>query len=467
MRNNNFLKTLSNISPKDFKSFCKYSFGLYQTQSAANQILGYLKRFHPDFDRHELDERLAYLKIFKGEKFNKPKLTNAISDLRRLLKEFLLWQYITHKKLTFEKEYLLLKILEKQRLDSLTRKQFKKIELLQKENSKLNTWFWMNNLRFEHERYFNPFLEKVGHQSAKIDEAMKSLDCFLGITKLKYSCELLARNQIIKDPQNPIKYLEEVLNQDWAEVSFLHNCYHKALLLIKNRTDVDYQNFKQLIFQNFKNLRQEDQHILLTYLINHAAFRIRQGIHEFAYEIFELYKIGVKYEAFIIAGSFNEDHFGNIVDVGCRLGHYEWSEQFVNKWGDFLESSYKNEIITFSKALILHGKKDYDKAISLLQNDFKKNMFYALKAKWLEIVCFYEKGEDVGFIIDRCNAFKQFLRRNNLIHEHLRKGALNFVRFFLMFLNPDLDKYDLLKKLESAEFIIYKSWLVNELANLK
>lgn len=464
MKNNSFLIALSKISKEDFKSFHKYSTSLYNDKSAANKVLTYLKRFHPQFDSYHLDERYAYKKIFQGELFKEQKIGNAISDLRKRLVEFLYWQ--NFKKNSLEKEFLVLDILEEFQLTNLAKKQYNTIQSSLANSTQYDMWFWMNKLKLAHISYFNHNLDKISKQSDKMKTIMSELDAFHGIAKLQYSSELLGRKYILKDSLFEVNFLNDLMKEDWSKTSLLHETYQAVILLNTDREDANYFLLRDKVTKGLTFFSKKDKHILITYLTNYAAFRIREGIVKFADEIFKLYKLGIKHQAFIIEGYFHDIHFGNIVDAGCRLNQYQWSEQFIEHWGYSLNDEFKEEIINFSRAFILHEKKEYNKALKILSQDFKKNLFYSVKAKWLELVCLFEIDENSNYILDRHSAFKQYLRRNDLIHESLKIGMLAFLKIFLLLLNPNKKKEELIKQLQRSEYISYQSWLVKKIEKL-
>ena len=465
MRKKKFLENLSKLPVKDFRAFWNYSNLHCKSDNVSHQLLTYFKKYHPDFDRYELDERYAYAKIFKEEDFNKRKIDGAISDLRKRLKEFLLGQSL--KKTSFEKDFLLWKILDEYGLDNLAEKQFKKLQLNLENTSEKDMWFLMNQLRIAHEKYYNINLEKIALQAPRIEEVMNALDTFLKLSKLKYSCEVFTRKNVINESTLKVKYLDEVISGNQDEKNILLQCYQIALKLIQEKRNDEFYFLKRFVFENIEFINQRDRHILISYLTNFASYKIKTGNQSFAFELLEFYKEGIEINAFIIGGYFHDMHFGNIVDVGCRLNQYNWSEQFIQNWGGKLPEEIKEEMISFTKAFILYEKKDFELALELLKKDFKKNPFYTVKAKWLEIICYFESDADPVEILKKCNNLKQFVRRNDVIHLSWKKGVLAFLKFFDMLSNPNVNKRELLDDLENTPFILYKSWLINKINEIK
>lgn len=464
MKDNQFLITLSKISQKEIKGFYNYSIKHFSEDSAANKVLAYLLKHYGDYDSHHLEERLAFRKIFTGQNFVEKKIGNAISDLRTRLIEYLYWKELEQNSL--EKEILILKILEKRGLDNLVKKQLKTVTNVS-EKVPQDMWFWMSNLRLAHEKYYNLDLEKVAHQSLKIEEVMKRLDNFTAIAKLKYSCEIFARNDIVNESFDKIAYLDEMLLSNEKDAPILYQCYKAALFLNKNKKEENYIILKELTFKHLKELDERDKHILISYITNFFAYKIRTGHQSFGQKLFDFYKEGIEFKAFMIDGFFHTMHFNNIVDIGCRLNQHVWSEEFIEKWGNSLSEEYKNGIISFSTAFIKYEQGDYQKALTLLENEFKKSIFYVIKTRWLELICYYELDMDYDKIDKKCKAFKQFIHRNKVLHDSLKKGVLSFIKIFDSLFSSNVDKDKLLKVLEETPFILYKSWLLSKIENLK
>ncbi|MFT4760617.1 MAG: hypothetical protein ACI9XO_003288 [Paraglaciecola sp.] len=411
-----------------------------------------------------MEETYAYKRIFKAEKFNKTKLSNAISDLRGRLKEFLLWQYL--QKPSLDKDFLL-KILQQQSFDGLAQKQLKNIATNLHNIRQPDLWFWEQLLRLAHEKYFNNHSEKIAFQTPQIEGIMTKLDDFYALAKLRYSCELYQRQQILNEPVSDIRFLEKILEQDFSKTSIAHQCYQAALPVIQQKAEAGYYLLKQLVLGHLEQLHLRDQHILVTYLTNFAAHKIRKGNRHFIREIFDIYQQGLQFEFFSVNGVFNDMHFGNILDVACSLQEYEWAEQFIKDWGGKLTDLHRAEIITFSNAFILYEKQEFSTALDLLRTTFKKNIFYIAKAKRLELVCLFELDYEDVFLLSMSRAFEQLLRCNGLISEALRKSLLNFNKFFRLLLSPHQNKTQLLEKLNQTEFIMYKQWLIAKILELK
>merc|ERR1712127_963375 len=146
---------------------------------------------------------------------------------------------------------------------------------------------------------------------ASLLEAMENLDKFYAISKLKYACELKNRNQVLQNKLPEIKLLKELVKESNVEDSVLHQCFFLAYQLFQKRDEKTYLDLKNIITKNIKNISSENQHIFLTYLINHHSCRIKNGLllsRSELFELLELYQFGIAYEMFTVDGVFDVSH---------------------------------------------------------------------------------------------------------------------------------------------------------------
>ncbi len=464
MRDNQFLDTLAKISKKDFKEFYKYASNNYGKNSASIKILTYLKQFYPDFDRFELDPSVAFKKIFKGEIFSNRKLTHSIYDLRKYLKEFLIKKYFYN--FPFDREIALKHIFEKLNLEKPASNQFKKMQSAIKDANENEMWFWMQKLRVTHENYFNNNLEKIALEGQQIKGVIENLDNFYALAKLKYACEVQTRTEVLNETYKEIIYLEQIMEKDWKEISLLHDLYQSTFKLISTREDQYYHKVKELVVKNKKSINSEDSHILITYLINHTAYHIKKGNQQFGKEAFGLFKYKIQDNSFIVKGFFDINHFVNIVDLSSALEEFKWCEEFINQYQEKLLPSEREMVLRFCFAILHFWKREFEESLDFLINDFKKNIFFDIKARLIRIACKYELNENTELILSECNATDIFTRRNLTAHESIKKAIINFIAILKQIMSFQPQKSIIKKQLDNGDYILYKSWLIKKIDEL-
>ena len=231
MQKNKLLIFLGKLSEQEIKEFkISYMNKLYDKTSVPNRLLNYLIKYHPNFSSDKLDAEKIHKSVFKNDTYNRNDVINAFSDLRKELKRFLIWN--SKEDYPFEKDAILLQLYEKYNLkthfDLLLKSMNKKVD---KESD--NIWKWFKKMKIAHEYYFDPKKEQINLSEASLLKAMENLDKFYAISKLKYTCDLYNRNQVLQNKIPEIKLLKELVNETNDEYSVLHQCFFLSYQLLQ------------------------------------------------------------------------------------------------------------------------------------------------------------------------------------------------------------------------------------------
>lgn len=464
MRDHKLLNLLQKLSREELRGFRSYLTKMYPRQNIVLSIFDFLKKYHPNFDSNKLDRKKAFPKIFVAEVYKEKKLFNGLSDLRKYLKEYLLFDFL--QKESFEKDFLLLELAKERQLDELFSSSLLKLEKQLTENPTVDVWHWLKKMRLAHIDYFNPATERVSNEASRIHDAMLHLDQFYAAAKLRYACELYSRHKIIKEPLPEIDLLDEIITHNTLNDSPFHQAYLLALQLIKDRSDKLYVELKPLLLDEQSEIHFPDRQVLLTYLINHIAHQIRRGDQNAVRDAFELYSESVEQGLFIKDGHFDKSHFFNIVAVAVKLEEFGWVEKFLDRWSPRLEADSQESILEHCKALLAFEKKDYGECIELLRTLESQNVYHEIRIRWLRIAAHVEIKENFDLIDSLCRAYQQYIRRNNTMHEAVQESILIFIRIVRKLISVNPNREALQKILEEAKYNYYKSWLLKKINQL-
>lgn len=442
---------------KEFK--ISYMNKLYDKTSVPNRLLNYLHKYHPNFSSEKLDAEKIHKSVFKNDTYNRNDVINAFSDLRKELKRFLIWN--SKEDFPFEKDTILLQQYEKYNLkthfDLLLKSMNKRVD---KESEDI--WKWSKKMKLAHEDYFDPKKDQVNFSEESLLEAMENLDKFYAISKLKYACELQNRNQVLQNKLPEIKLLKELINQSNNEDSELHQCFFLAYQLFQKRDEKTYLDLKNVVIKNIKKISSENQHIFLTYLINHHSYRIKNGLLLSRSELFgllELYQFGVAYEIFIVDGVFDVSHFNNIVGLAASLKELKWLKEFIKTWSPKLNEDFREQTKLISEVSILFAAGQFDKIIELTRTIEFKGVNNKLRFRCMQIASSYEMNYAPQDVINLCTACENFARKNTEIGANMRQGLLNFTKIVKRLVAFPPQKEKIKADLEKGEFIYFKDWL--------
>jgi len=126
-------------------------------------------------------------------------------------------------------------------------------------------------------------------------------------------------------------------------------------------------------------------------------------------ELFDLYQAGLEQDAFLENGFLSRWTYKNIVTAGLILEEFEWVEGFIYKYESKLERKYRKDSFGYNLACLFYGKKQYDKAISQLQQVKFDDVLLNLNARNL-LVKIYLELEEYEALDAHLNSFEVFIR---------------------------------------------------------
>lgn len=403
-------------------------------------------------------------------------ITNALSDLKKFLLEFLTVQEIQHN--DYDVQFLTLAALRRRKLHELLEKKSKQLADALKKETRIDIWHKLLNLRLQHIDYFEtPHDYLKNYQGEKIQALMAELDDIFLALKLKYSIETESRQQIVREDFN-VLLLDNVLDLLETERAKADNTLHplaqKLYLplykLVSFKSKTAYAELKTLLTTD-KTITDSDKQDLIMYLFNFAAFRLRQRDKSYYKEYFDLAKRGLEKDLFIINGYFSIDTFTNIANVSCHLREYDWARQFIRTYSRRLNPEDK-EIANLADARLDFEQGHFQKAIdTLTQIVNKKNIHYEVQISILLSGAYYEIKMDVSSQLNYCKTTEAYLSRNDM-NPSLKKEVANYLTImrFLIGYRPknQMNKSEMLRmnNLLENEPVALRDYLKQKLDSL-
>ena len=131
-------------------------------------------------------------------------------------------------------------------------------------------------------------------------------------------------------------------------------------------------------------------HLKFSYCIK----KMNQGNAEFYREFLNLSKDLLKTDILLARGELNPWYFRNAVMASLRLNEYEWAEQFINDFENKLPTDFRQNAVSYNRALVYFYQKKYDKVIPLLQSVEYDDLVYNLSSKSILLAVYYELDAD-------------------------------------------------------------------------
>lgn len=464
------LITLDKKELKDFDDFINSPF--FNKNEIPVKLFGIIKKYHPEYDSQKVAMEVIFPKLFPTHTYEEQRLRYAMTDLTRLLESYL--TYLEFEKKEHYKNYLLMSAFDKRGQDKYFRNVYDSDKAeLEKENIK-DVDFYFNRYLLE-EKAYQHFLGKGQNISgSSIQQAVDNLDLFYLSNKLRYSCILLSRQNILHEDFSN-KMLEQVQTY-LDENNFDHipaiAIYHLILKTLLSKDDES--NYKKLVILIRKNLltfSKDELQDMFSALLNFCIHQINSGNQNYLSELWEHYKFMIKNEIIFDHGFISPHEFKNIVVVGLRMNAVEWIEDFLNSYKENIQPEFRENTYTYNLAFLYNYKKEYGKALKLLQTAEFKDVYYHLDAKALLLRTYFELEETEPFF-SLVDAFQVYLKRNKIISEYQRTIYQNLVKYAKKLMqiksgNSHTTVEEISKELELTKQVANLQWLTQKIEELQ
>jgi len=419
----------------------------------------------------ELNKSDLYYIMYPGEKFSDSRFRKSCSDLLKLIEEFLALEEYGRNPL-HQATYLMQSI-SGRKLEPLYNSVLKSTRRLSSRQYEMAASYYYHQYEIE-KNYYNMLGSEIKRDSGfNLEQIAENLDYFYMAEKLRYYASALSwRNVVTEDYQ--MLFMDEILahiqKTDYSQIPQIS--VHLAVLKVYQQPEKEenYYHLKSEIFRNIDRFPPMEARDIFLAALNFCIKRINQADQKFLEETLVLYQYGLEKEYLFINGELTPWTFKNIVIVALRLKEFEWTESFIKNYSGFLNDENRENAVTFNLARLYLYKKDFEKVLELLREVEFEDFSYALGAKVMLMVSYYDLDE-IDPLLSFLSSFRVFLnRKKNLLPEQRRKNYLNTIKYTqkLATLNPnDRQAIKKLKKeLEEAKNVADIQWLLEKVNEL-
>ncbi len=459
------LRSLSSASRKEFEQFFLKQ---YSKKKEAVRLFKYIKKFESDFKSEKLQKKQAFYNFYNKEHTpgkEDRNFLNLLGDLHKYLKNFLLWKMA--KENTQIQENLMFAIYENNELHTLF---FKHINKRKKELSKkkeINSDDLYQKMKLNEAEYYHSLTQKLEFKINPLLSAMEALDHFYILNKLKYSCELYNRANVLNETSEII-FLSEIkslIDNNSESFTLLHRVYLKMLNLITDGTKEKFIELKRILSDDVDQFENEDLYILISCMLNYAATQVRSGNQKYSEEAFELDLFALDREIFLKKGLFTDTKFQNIVDNACAVSKIDWAKTFIDDNINYFPVDKREDIKNCALSKISFEEKDYDKSIQLLLKIKINNDLNSLRVRTLLLRNYFETEHDT--ILKEISNFEKFIYRNRKVNQSILESGNNFLRIFKYLYLKKTKKKIVVKDLKESNPILLKTWLNEKVKDYK
>lgn len=471
MKESKLFEAIQTLNRKEFVDFLKFVRSpFFQEHSDIITLARVFEDFYPDLNDEILPRERIYELVFDGA-FNDLKVRHLMSDMLKLFERF-----VAHEIFEEDEIYLEINKLNYYRTNGLD-KHFTTTEKRVHKNLEKNGAYTNEEAyykKFLLERELNQFMsERFTRKGASnVKNTSEALDNFFILQKLRYGCTQLNYGKVFSQSFQLLlldEIVEHVARIDLSNEPLIR-AYYYAYSMLKSPDDSSFFfGLKDILatstpFDISLNIE------LYNFAQNYCIGYINKGQKEFFTELFQLYQLSIKNDVVTYNQHLHPADFKNIVTIACRLEQFNWADDFIKNYGDYLPESERENAITINRAQMYWYEGQLSQAVRLLSRVEFNDPFYALDAKSLLVRIYFELGEkDVLFSF--CDSFKIYLKRNKLISKSHLNNHLRLISLVSKLAKLKVGQFEKLEKIKTeireSQGLSNKKWLIEQAQKLE
>ena len=468
MKNSLLFDLFSTLSRKEMRALGRFlETPFFNLRKDVFQLFNYLAECREHL-KIIPDKRQAFRNIYQNEVYEDHKMRLIMSLLLRLIEHFLVHQSFFSEPVKVKNR--LATIYRERKLTKHFGRSLRECKKMQSIAPFRNADYYFDGYQIHLEEYLH-IADRKRISALNLQTISDELDTAFIALKLRQTCLSLSHQAVYNTEYHfgllneILTYVEEKKLIEIPAISVYYYCYKS---LVDPSEVSHFQLFKALIIQESQKFPIEEIRDLYLLAINICTKQYNEGNPEYLKESFDLYKEGLRNGCLLSRGVLSRFTYRNIVTHGLIMKEYEWLEDFIESYRDKLELAYRESMYSFCLARLEYSRKNYSKALNLLQKSDYQDLLLNLSAKTVLLKIFYEL-EEFDLLESHLEAMKTFLRRKDIIGYH-RENYKNLIRFTqrLLELKPfDIRGRAILKQeMEQTGLLAERTWLIENLEQL-
>ena len=461
MKKSKLITIFRNLSKKEIKELGKYLCSpIVNQQDELIHLFEYIKDCLSN--KQEPNKEEAFLKIYPGKKFDDVKIRLCMSNLFKLIEQFLVYKEFNQDKI--RNKIMLASIYRKRNLESYFDRTLNDLYHIQDKEALRNAAYYNNNYLIQQEEY--SFRSNKNRTAAmNLQSLSDSNDLVYLAQKLKNSCFILSHQRVYKTEYHfglldaAIEYIENSSLLEHPAISIYYYCYQS---LLNPEQEHFFLKFKTLMVENEQHFPREEMSNLFILAINYCIKRINENKQHYVGVGLELYKSGLQNALLTEDNRISRFAFNNIVAMSIKMKELEWAENFIQKYKNFLEKKHRDSTVSLNLARLSYVTKDYDNVLVHLQKSDFKDLLNNLIAKTIMMKVYFELSA-FKLLESHLDTMRIFIKRKKIIGYH-QQNYLNIIYFTKKLTN--LNPYDktgnskLKTEIEAIDILTEKEWLL-------
>ncbi len=443
----------------------------FKVPSASVELFDYFLSIYPDFSEKKLDPSIISKKV--KELPSASKQAKAGSELIKAIYHFLAYQH-WQKKPQDALSHLVGALKSQKLYEWAQHENDEALETIQNiPEQTIDCFYWQHLLTETRLTGFDTILKR--NEDNDIAPLVTSLDVFYALKKLRYSCELVNRKQLLGTQQQAtaiqplLQILAPYTNENHPYVWVFVQVYEMLTSASYEQGHVYYKRVQALAEKMDGKILTDSVKESMPFAINWCLQWIAKGNHEAGGDYLWWVDFKASNQLLLEQNQIAPIALRNPVMLAVQ-GHrsVEWAKDFIVNYSPFLPKEDKETNIAFVKALCSYYEKNYKDASRyfLLAQAKEEPIFNAIIRRW-EFMSQYESDpENVSMLGNSLLAFEKYMQRNT---ESLHQFKTLFTLFLsyahlLLKTKEKRARIELKNKLDKEAFFAGKDWLAKQLS---
>lgn len=404
-----------------------------------------------------------------GANVDDVRLRKYFSDLQKLVEGYL-GQQIYDERAVQQYENLMEAISVK-KLEGLETSVNRKARKALDKNQYRSSRYYLDHYLIDKQFYNLTQFDTKRSVRSNIDQMAENLDHFYLIEKLRFHTTVLMQKRIVNYDYS-LSLIDELVAYAKSEADRLPRnikIFLRILDIYQDPENIDIYYAYKAELENIQDLFPPDELIeIYSFGTNYCIQKINRGQSQFLSELFELYEKLIEMEVL-----FNKELspwlFRNEVVVALRLGYYDWTENFIKKYAQWIPEAYRENAITFNLATLFFYRKDYEEVIKQLRYVEFDDITYTLNSRDLLLKTYYEIDE-IESLFSLFESFRVYLNRKKALSSHRKNAYKNLIKFTkkLTRISPGDEKglKKLQEEIKQTKKLASKKWLLEKVEEL-
>ena len=416
-----------------------------------------------------IDKKLAFKSIYPNKKYNEQQLRYVMSFATKCMADFL--SYYQWQQSETSNKLALIKSIAYKNTDKFTAQEINNTTVLLSNQRQKNSQHYLECYQLEIERY-NLQSKNKRYENFNLQAIADNLHFYTIAEILKQACVAVSFEQVSGKSFQfyLINECVALVEQDaiFKQIPAIYT-YYLCYKISTQGSDMIFQELYKVVFDYEVYFNEAEMKDIFLITINYCIKEMNVGQQNYAQFAYKLYLHALQKGYLLDNGELSRFTFKNIVFIGVKkLKDYKSVEQFIATFQYAINEQYRENTVLFNQATLFVAKKDYNRAMPILQKVEFEDVLWNLDAKSMLLRIYFEEKEYEA-MLSLIKSFKQYIHRQKAlgIYKTRYKNMIHFCEVLYRFTGTSKSKKILLKnEIEQHQNLPEKDWFLEQVVLL-